>query len=221
MGYFFPETASGTNYGLGTVKIQDLIFAYHAALISSYTWFQCIIYKRGKNKLSCFAITYTILAWVTAIALFCLEYVFKVLRPTPTFNIIIYIGYIKLGVTFFKYIPLVYWNYKRKSTQGFSIMAFLLDFAGGAFSVAQNLTDLYDGTTNRINPIKFGLGVFTMAYDFMLMFQHFVLYKDKRRKVKSSSILLGGKDPNQYAALIDDVEAQASFDTKTTKLPAA
>jgi len=60
-----------------------------------------------------------------------------------------------------------------------------------------------------------------MAYDFMLMFQHFVLYKDKRRKVKSSSILLGGKDPNQYAALIDDVEAQASFDTKTTKLPAA
>ena len=55
----------------------------------------------------------------------------------------------------------------------------------------------------------------------MLMFQHFVLYKDKRRKVKSSSILLGGKDPNQYAALIDDVEAQASFDTKTTKLPAA
>jgi len=25
-------------------------------------------------------------------------------------------------------------------------MAFLLDFAGGAFSVAQNLTDLYDGS---------------------------------------------------------------------------
>jgi len=180
-----------------------------------------MIYKRGKNKLSTFAKTYTVVAWVTSIGLFCLQNVFNVLPATPGFNIIIYIGYLKLGVTFFKYIPLVYWNYKRKSTAGFSIDAFTLDFAGGLFSVLQNLTDLYDGTTNRINPIKFGLGVFTMVYDTMLMLQHFVFYKNKRQKVKTSSILLGEKDPNLYSALIDDdVEAQQNsldFEIKTTE----
>jgi len=220
MGYFFPETTSGTNYGLGTVKIQDLIFAYHAAVLSGYTWIQCMIYKRGKNKLSLFAILYTILAWVTSIGLFLLQQVFHIVAAKPGFNIIIYIGYLKLGVTFFKYIPLVYWNYKRKSTAGFSIHAFTLDFAGGFFSVAQNLTDLYDGTTNRLNPIKTGLGVFTMIYDTMLMFQHFVLYKNKRQKIKTSSILLGEKDPNLYTSLIDDMKENSfSFDAvKKTEL---
>jgi len=86
--------------------------------------------------------------------------------------------------------------------------------------VAQNLTDLYDGTTNRLNPIKTGLGVFTMIYDTMLMFQHFVLYKNKRQKIKTSSILLGEKDPNLYTSLIDDMKENSfSFDAvKKTEL---
>jgi len=39
----------------------------------------------------------------------------------------------------------VYWNYARKSTDGFSISGVLLDLTGGVLSIAQNLIQLKDG----------------------------------------------------------------------------
>ena len=44
-------------------------------------------------------------------------------------------GYCKAIITFVKYMPQVYLNYKRKSTEGWSITNILLDFTGGSFSV--------------------------------------------------------------------------------------
>jgi len=42
VGYFFPDGDS--NYGLGNVRIQDLVFAYHAAILTVLNGIQCIIY---------------------------------------------------------------------------------------------------------------------------------------------------------------------------------
>jgi len=39
----------------------------------------------------------------------------------------------------------VYWNYARKSTDGFSISGVLLDLTGGVLSIAQNFIQLEDG----------------------------------------------------------------------------
>ncbi len=39
----------------------------------------------------------------------------------------------------------MYWNYSRKSTDGFSISGVLLDLTGGVLSIAQNLIQLKDG----------------------------------------------------------------------------
>lgn len=46
-------------------------------------------------------------------------------------------GYFKLTISFFKYLPQFYWNYKRKSTKGWSIANIILDLTGGTFSFAQ------------------------------------------------------------------------------------
>lgn len=46
-------------------------------------------------------------------------------------------GYFKLLISFLKYLPQFYWNYKRKSTKGWSIMNIMLDFTGGLFSFLQ------------------------------------------------------------------------------------
>jgi len=93
-----------------------------------------------------------------------------------------------------------YWNYKRKSTEGFSISAILLDFTGGLLSLGQNIVDLVDHgksipfssyinlDTPVLNPVKFGLGNITIIYDVILMIQHYVLYNKKNRKEDYNSL---------------------------------
>jgi hypothetical protein len=46
-------------------------------------------------------------------------------------------GYFKLSISFLKYLPQFYWNYKRKSTAGWSIANILLDLTGGSLSFLQ------------------------------------------------------------------------------------
>lgn len=57
------------------------------------------------------------------------------------FHSIYSFGYVKLICTVIKYCPQVYVNYKRKSTEGWSINQILLDFTGGVLSLAQLLID--------------------------------------------------------------------------------
>ena len=56
-------------------------------------------------------------------------------------DVIYTLGYIKLLVTFVKYIPQAWYNYQRESTEGWSIWQILFDIAGGILSVAQLFID--------------------------------------------------------------------------------
>jgi len=104
---------------------------------------------------------------------------FNWVQETEDFNFIIMLGYYKLSISTIKYIPPAYWNYLRKSTVGWSIQNVLLDFTGGFFSIAQTIIDVMNGTSQTINPIKFGLGNLSMFFDIVFSVQHFILYKDK------------------------------------------
>lgn len=89
-------------------------------------------------------------------------------------------GTVKLAVTFVKYIPQVWANYKRQSTVGWSIAQILMDFVGGILSIAQLVIDSslqsdWSGITS--NPVKLGLGQTTIAFDVIFMLQHYVFYK--------------------------------------------
>ena len=91
------------------------------------------------------------------------------------------ISYVKLVVTFVKYIPQAWLNYKRKSTRGWSITQILLDVTGGFLSVVQLIMDSsfqndWSGITG--NPLKFGLGNITVVFDVIFMAQHYVLYRE-------------------------------------------
>jgi cystinosin len=46
-------------------------------------------------------------------------------------------GYSKAAITFVKYMPQVYLNWKRQSTVGWSLANVCLDFLGGFFSFMQ------------------------------------------------------------------------------------
>lgn len=90
------------------------------------------------------------------------------------------LGYVKLITVVLKYIPQAWVNFKRKSTDGWSIYPMLLDFAGGWLSMAQLILDSslqndWSGITG--NPVKFGLGNITIVFDVIFFVQHYILYR--------------------------------------------
>lgn len=58
--------------------------------------------------------------------------------------VVYFFSYVKLSVTAIKYMPQVYFNYKRKSTVGWSIWMVYLDICGGSLSMFQMLTIAYN-----------------------------------------------------------------------------
>ena len=79
-----------------------------------------------------------------------------------------------------KYIPQAWMNYKRKSTEGWSIGNILLDFTGGILSVLQMFllaTNYNDWSSIFGSPTKFGLGLFSVLFDILFIVQHYILYR--------------------------------------------
>lgn len=56
-------------------------------------------------------------------------------------NVLYALGSIKILITLTKYIPQVVLNFSRKSTDGWSVDTFVLDFMGGSLSLVQILVD--------------------------------------------------------------------------------
>ena len=84
-------------------------------------------------------------------------------------------GYAKLCLVLMKCFPQLYWNYRRKSTVGWSIANILLDLLGGVFSFISAGLSRYDG----LNLSKILLGVFSIGIDLGFMFQHYCLYRKR------------------------------------------
>jgi cystinosin len=76
--------------------------------------------------------------------------------------------------------PQVWMNYKRQSTEGWSIGQILLDFSGGVLSLLQLLIDAslqadWSGVIG--NPVKLGLGNISIFFDLIFITQHYLLYR--------------------------------------------
>ncbi|XP_074830759.1 cystinosin isoform X4 [Natator depressus] len=73
-----------------------------------------------------------------------------------------------------------YMNFRRKSTEGWSIGNVLLDFTGGSFSLLQMFLQSYNNDEWKLifgDPTKFGLGLFSITFDVVFIIQHYCLYR--------------------------------------------
>ncbi|KAI8333441.1 PQ loop repeat-domain-containing protein [Chlamydoabsidia padenii] len=159
------------------VRANDVLFAVHAFLISSLTLWQTFIYK-SDQKLS-FPARLVLLTFIV----FTMAAIGTVYEGyTKWIDVLYFLSYIKLVISFIKYIPQLWMNYRRKSTIGWSIHNILLDFTGGILSVAQLVLDAaisgdWSGITG--DPVKFGLGFVAIVFDLLFMGQHFILYRER------------------------------------------
>jgi len=99
-------------------------------------------------------------------------------------QVFVFMGLMKVLISFVKYIPQVYLNWKRKRTDGWSLENVLLDLVGGVLSFIQIFIDWADsGTTSQfsggLNVAKFLLAIVCIVFDLIFLFQHYILYNPK------------------------------------------
>jgi len=103
-------------------------------------------------------------------------------------------------VTFVKYTPQVWVNYKRKSTQGWSIWQILFDLTGGVLSILQLVIDSSlqaDWSGIMGNSVKLGLGNVSIFFDLIFIVQHFFLYTTPEK------LEAGGNEDGSRQPLLD------------------
>ncbi|CAG5082914.1 Similar to CG17119: Cystinosin homolog (Drosophila melanogaster) [Cotesia congregata] len=161
--------------GLNPVQINDIFFAIHAFFATAFTIGQCFFYEVGTQKVSVTARIIHGLFTATIIILI----VLGVVGTIKWLDFLYSCSYIKLIITLIKYIPQAFYNFKRKSTVGWSIGNIILDFTGGILSMLQMVLNAYnydDWKSIFGDPTKFGLGFFSVAFDVLFLLQHYVFY---------------------------------------------
>ncbi|XP_078050353.1 lysosomal cystine transporter cystinosin isoform X2 [Augochlora pura] len=164
--------------GLNPVQVNDIFFSLHALFATVITIIQCVIYERGSQKVS---ITATVIHAVFAVFIL-ISIILSAVSTLPWLDFLYYCSYVKLCITLIKYVPQAVYNYKRKSTVGWSIGNIFLDFTGGVLSMLQMILNAYnydDWDSIFGDPTKFGLGFFSVAFDIFFIIQHYVLYRDQ------------------------------------------
>eukprot|EP00658_Telonema_sp_P-2_P016221 TRINITY_DN1627_c0_g1_i15.p1 TRINITY_DN1627_c0_g1~~TRINITY_DN1627_c0_g1_i15.p1 ORF type:complete len:359 (+),score=89.06 TRINITY_DN1627_c0_g1_i15:107-1183(+) len=160
------------------VQANDVFFAVHGLVITIVTAAQCCIYERAAQT-----VTKTAMAVSAGCVLLVVIYVFVILSGEATetgvwswLQWLYFLSYIKLFISVIKYVPQVYMNWQRKSTNGWNIYNVVLDFTGGFLSIAQLVLDAIvkeSWSSATGNPVKFGLGFASMFFDVIFMVQHY------------------------------------------------
>ncbi|KAK6038205.1 putative cystinosin [Cooperia oncophora] len=158
------------------VLLNDVVFAVHAFLACLVTAAQCFIYERNGQRVSkiCIMLSSILIFFASCAGLASAFNLINVLQFVMCFS------YIKMAVTLSKYFPQTFFNFKRKSTVGWSIGNVLLDFTGGSLDILQMVlqcVNVDDWVAFYGNPVKFGLGLVSIFFDIIFMIQHYVLYR--------------------------------------------
>ncbi|XP_076663786.1 lysosomal cystine transporter cystinosin isoform X2 [Andrena cerasifolii] len=165
--------------GLNPVQVNDIFFSLHAVFATVITIIQCFIYETGSQRVST---TARIIHGVFAVFVL-ISMILAVVKVLAWLDFLYYCSYVKLCITLIKYVPQAFYNYKRKSTVGWSIGNIFLDFTGGMLSMLQMILNAYnydDWGSIFGDPTKFGLGFFSVAFDIFFIIQHYVLYRDRK-----------------------------------------
>ena len=170
-------------------RLSDALFSVHALALCGVALAQVAYYDGfAAQPLSRPGLA-AILALSLAVACYGAA---AVARRDPGLDFVYFLSYVKMAITFLKYLPQLVSNFRRKSTVGWSIHNILLDFAGGLLSTLQLVLDCADtrdwsGIVGDV--AKFALGSISIVFDLLFMVQHYVLYPPKRAGTAHAPLL--------------------------------
>lgn len=121
------------------VRANDAFFALHALVISGFTIAQVYVlgYERAEGqRISWFGRGMLSGSFTSIIILLVLTRCGSI----DWLDVVMGLSYIKLLISFVKFLPQLWLNYKRQSTVGWHIANNLLDLLGGILSLSRNFT---------------------------------------------------------------------------------
>ena len=168
---------------LNKVQLSDVLFSAHALIPGFALIIQSFLYK-GYKPMS--KLVMTILGGIIIVSgiLFALVWANVVIM----IDVLYFFSYLKMFSTLSKYLPQIYFNFRRKTTKGFSMDAMVLDFFGGLFLTAQQIVDCMDeGNMSPItgNLVKVLLGVFSMINNLILILQK-LIYGRRQNNIQNN-----------------------------------
>ncbi|CAF4160607.1 unnamed protein product [Rotaria sp. Silwood2] len=170
-------------------------FIVHAVFACLITVSQCVFFERGKQRISYSA---RIIGSILIIFLF-ISTIIAFTNHLSILNLLYFYSYVKLVITIIKYVPQAWMNYRRKSTEGWSIGNILLDFTGGILSVLQMFflaINYNDWSSIFGSPTKFALGLFSVLFDLVFIVQHYILYRNNELTARQTNLLTNNEDEN-------------------------
>lgn len=178
--FFFLTSIQDEYYKLhGTrdagVRFNDVFFSIHAVAITAFTIYQCIIYEKGPKNFVSYP-TRFLFGFAIMVIIF---FFFLAFSGTASWIWMLNsMGTVKVFLSFIKYVPQAYMNWRRKCTKGWSIGNIILDFTGGALSFGQmGVESINSGDWSEFkNFAKLGLSLLSIFFDLLFMFQHYILY---------------------------------------------
>lgn len=179
-------------HGIIPVMLSDVIFSVHGFFVTLFTIIQCFLYERSNQRVSPGAIFFIVLSTI----LLSLSSILAAFGGISILFLIYLFSYVKLSVSIIKYIPQAVMNYRRKSTDGWSIGNILLDLSGGILSFIQMifLAMNYDDWASIFGSFtKLGLSLVSIGFDIVFILQHYVFYRNKSAATNGSSAKLENK----------------------------
>ncbi|CAI2175349.1 15690_t:CDS:2 [Funneliformis geosporum] len=185
------------------VQINDVVFALHALTLSAITLIQTFIYKRDSyQRISPVAFSLITMSFL-GIFLLLIGVFFGI---NQWIDLLYYMSYVKLCLSFVKYVPQAFLNFKRKSTIGWSIHNILLYWMH-----IYKITGMeYQGQVIDKDLAKLGLGFLSVSFDLLFMTQHYVLYHNP----KDHNSLTDENDDNDFSNN-DDLENTRLLSSKS------
>jgi len=167
--------------GADEVRVNDLIFCYHALGICTFTLCQSMWYGSDAFQIKTPHDTILILLLLAVTITLLLLSAGVIPLVDEDYSLVAVFGAVKIIISMIKYVPQAVLNFHRKSTIGWSIGNIWLDFSGGILSFTQIFIDAM--VTNSWeplfgNPTKLGLSLVSMAFDIFFLTQHYIVYKN-------------------------------------------
>jgi len=168
------------------VTFSDLAFTSLCVFATIIILLQITWYGSEGQRISDFATTIILTVWgicLYNILISCLGYL-----PwwnNSEYSTVAYLGYVKDLLTFVKYVPQCWINFRDKTTKGWSIGYVIFDLIGWTFSLAKQCVDsvnLNDWSIMFGNIPKLVLALESMLFDFLFLVQHYVLYGSVRER---------------------------------------
>ncbi|KAJ3224269.1 hypothetical protein HK099_008660 [Clydaea vesicula] len=215
---FFSKTVQeeykNTFGGENLVKMNDVLFALHALILTFLTLLQTFIYKSNNSIKISQATKMFISLSIFGGLLLLFNAIFG---HSWILDLIYYLSYVKIVISLIKYVPQAVLNYRLKSTEGWSIGNIMLDFTGGIFSLFQLLLDSYIANNwSGIlgNVVKLGLGLISISFDLLFFFQH-CTYRNSTKLEES----LNNEDNAGLISSHNNCNLRRSLSTLTEETP--